>query len=181
MNIWPTTIPEVIVIGPKVFDDARGFFFESYNKKIFAEKLGITNEFVQDNQSHSTKNVLRGLHYQIKQAQGKLVRVIAGEAFNVAVDLRRQSPTFGEWVGTNLSSESKRMLWVPPGFAHGFLSLSEACDLIYKTTGYWHAEHERCLLWNDPALGINWPISGEPQLAAKDVAGKRLRDAEVYP
>jgi dTDP-4-dehydrorhamnose 3,5-epimerase len=181
LNIWPTTIPEVIVIGPKVFDDARGFFFESYNKKIFAEKLGITNEFVQDNQSHSTKNVLRGLHYQIKQAQGKLVRVIAGEAFNVAVDLRRQSPTFGEWVGTNLSSESKRMLWVPPGFAHGFLSLSEACDLIYKTTGYWHAEHERCLLWNDPALGINWPISGEPQLAAKDVAGKRLRDAEVYP
>jgi dTDP-4-dehydrorhamnose 3,5-epimerase len=181
MNVIPTAIPEVLVIEPKVFGDARGFFYESFNKKTLADKAGIAAEFVQDNHSRSSKNVLRGLHYQIQHAQGKLVRVIEGEVFDVAVDMRKSSPTFGKWVGVNLSEENKRMLWVPPGFAHGFVTLSETCEFLYKTTDYWHPEFERSLLWNDPAIGINWPHIGEPQLAAKDAAGKRLQDADVYP
>jgi dTDP-4-dehydrorhamnose 3,5-epimerase len=181
MNVIPTAIPEVLIIEPKVFGDARGFFYESFNKKTLADKAGITAEFVQDNHSRSSKNVLRGLHYQIQHAQGKLVRVIEGEVFDVAVDMRKSSPTFGKWVGVNLSEENRRMLWVPPGFAHGFVTLSETCEFLYKTTDYWHPEHERALLWNDPTIGINWPNAGEPQLAAKDAAGKRLQDADVYP
>ncbi len=180
MNVIPTAIPEVLIIEPKVFGDARGFFYESFNKKALAEKAGITAEFVQDNHSRSSKNVLRGLHYQIQHAQGKLVRVIEGEVFDVAVDIRKSSPTFGKWVGVNLSEENKRMLWVPPGFAHGFVTLSEICEFLYKTTDYWYPEHERSLLWNDSSIAINWPHSGEPQLAAKDTAGKRLQDADVY-
>jgi dTDP-4-dehydrorhamnose 3,5-epimerase len=181
MNVTPTAIPEVLIIEPKVFGDARGFFYESFNKKTLAEKAGIAAEFVQDNHSRSSKNVLRGLHYQIQHAQGKLVRVIEGEVFDVAVDMRKSSPTFGKWVGVNLSEENKRMLWVPPGFAHGFVTLSESCEFLYKTTDYWHPEFERSLLWNDPTIGINWPHKGEPQLAAKDAAGKRLQDADLYP
>ncbi|MGB9150219.1 MAG: dTDP-4-dehydrorhamnose 3,5-epimerase [Burkholderiales bacterium] len=180
MNIIPTAIPDVLIIEPKVFGDARGFFYESYNKKTLTEKAGITAEFVQDNHSRSSKNVLRGLHYQIQHPQGKLVRVIEGEVFDVAVDLRRSSTTFGKWVGVNLSDENKRMLWVPPGFAHGFVTLSETCEFLYKTTDYWCPQYERSLLWNDSAIAINWPHIGEPQLAAKDAAGKRLQDADVY-
>lgn len=180
MNVIQTAIPEVLIIEPKVFGDARGFFYESFNKKMLAEKAGITAEFVQDNHSRSAKNVLRGLHYQIQHAQGKLVRVIEGEVFDVTVDLRRTSPTFGKWVGVHLSEENKRMLWVPPGFAHGFVTLSETCEFLYKTTDYWCPQYERSLLWNDPAIAINWPHIGEPQLAAKDAAGKRLQDADVY-
>ncbi len=181
MNIIPTAIPDVLIIEPTVFGDARGFFYESYNKKTLAEKAGITAEFVQDNQSRSSKNVLRGLHYQIHHAQGKLVRVIEGEVFDVAVDIRKSSPTFGKWVGVNLSEENRRMLWVPPGFAHGFVTLSETCEFLYKTTDYWHPEYERSLLWNDPTTGINWPNIGEPQLAEEDAVGERLQDADVYP
>jgi dTDP-4-dehydrorhamnose 3,5-epimerase len=181
MNVIPTIIPEVLIIEPKVFGDARGFFYESFNKKILAEKAGVTAEFVQDNHSRSSKNVLRGLHYQIQHAQGKLVRVIEGEVFDVAVDMRKSSPTFGKWVGVHLSEENKRMLWVPPGFAHGFVTLSETCEFLYKTTDYWYPEFERSLLWNDPSLGIHWPHEGEPQLAAKDAVGKQLQDADVYP
>lgn len=180
MNIIPTAIPDVLIIEPKVFGDARGFFYESYNKKIFAEKTGLNHEFVQDNHSRSAKNVLRGLHYQIKQPQGKLVRVTEGEVFDVAVDLRKSSATFGKWIGVNLSAENKRMLWVPPGFAHGFLALSEHCEFLYKTTDYWAPEFERSLLWSDADIGIHWPLNDEPQLAAKDAAGKKLKDAEVY-
>jgi dTDP-4-dehydrorhamnose 3,5-epimerase len=180
MNVIQTAIPDVLIIEPKVFGDARGFFYESFNKKVLAEKAGITAEFVQDNHSRSSKNVLRGLHYQIQHAQGKLVRVIEGEVFDVAVDMRKSSPTFGKWVGVHLSLENKRMLWVPPGFAHGFVTLSETCEFLYKTTDYWRPEFERSLLWNDPTIGINWPHKGEPQLAAKDAAGKRFQDADVY-
>ncbi len=180
MNIIPTNLPEVLLIEPKVFGDARGFFFESYNLRALAE-LGLTEEFVQDNHSRSAKNVLRGLHYQIVHPQGKLVRVVAGEVFDVAVDLRRSSPTFGQWTGHRLSAENKRMMWVPPGFAHGFCVTSESAEFLYKTTDYWYPEHERCLVWNDPDLSVAWPISGEPLLAAKDRAGRYLREAEVYP
>ncbi|MGB8339040.1 MAG: dTDP-4-dehydrorhamnose 3,5-epimerase [Burkholderiales bacterium] len=180
MNIIHAAIPDVLIIQPKVLGDARGFFYENYNKKLLAEKAGITAEFVQDNHSRSSKNVLRGLHYQIQHPQGKLVRVIEGEVFDVSVDIRKSSSTFGKWVGVNLSEENKRMLWIPPGFAHGFLTLSETCEFLYKTTDYWHPEFERSLLWNDPAIGINWPHNGEPQLASKDAAGKRLQDADVY-
>jgi dTDP-4-dehydrorhamnose 3,5-epimerase len=164
-----------------VFGDTRGFFYESFNKKAFMDKAGINLEFVQDNHSRSTKNVLRGLHYQIQHAQGKLVHVIEGAVFDVAVDMRKSSPTFGKWSGVELSAENRRMLWVPPGFAHGFVTLSETSEFLYKTTDYWHPEFERCLIWNDPAIGIKWPHIGEPQLAAKDVVGKRLQDADVYP
>lgn len=176
----PTDIPDVRLIEPKVFGDSRGFFFESYNRRAMAP-LGIDVEFVQDNHSRSSRNVLRGLHYQIQHPQGKLVRVVAGEVFDVAVDLRRGSKTFGRWTGHLLSAENKRMMWIPPGFAHGFCVTSETAEFLYKTTDYWYPEHERCIVWNDPALAIRWPISGEPLLAAKDRAGVRLGDAETYP
>lgn len=179
MQLLPTAIADVLLIEPKVFGDARGFFFESYNRRALAG-LGLGDEFVQDNHSRSARNVLRGLHYQIKHAQGKLVRVIAGEVFDVAVDLRRNSATFGQWVGHTLSADNKRMMWIPPGFAHGFCVTSESAEFLYKTTDYWYPEHERCLLWNDPDLAIAWPVQGEPQLAAKDSAGVPLQRAEVF-
>ena len=180
MQAIPTAIPEVLIVEPKVFGDARGFFYESYNRKALAP-FGLDMDFVQDNHSRSARNVLRGLHYQRHHPQGKLVRVIVGEVFDVAVDLRRASPTFGRWVGVHLSAENKRMLWVPAGFAHGFLTLSDAAEFLYKTTDYWHPEDERCLLWNDPKVGIDWPLQGEPQLAAKDSAGLPLDQADLYP
>jgi len=180
MQAIPTALPEVLLIEPKVFGDARGFFFESYNRRGLAE-LNLDAEFVQDNHSRSARNVLRGLHYQIVHPQGKLVRVIAGEVFDVAVDLRRSSPTFGRWVGHTLSAENKKMMWVPPGFAHGFCVTTEFAEFLYKTTDYWYPEHERCLQWNDPELAITWPLAGEPVLAAKDRLGATLRDAEAYP
>lgn len=180
MKVTPTSLPDVLLIEPQVFGDERGFFFESFNERVFAEKTGIQPKFVQDNHSRSPKNVLRGLHYQIKQPQGKLVRVVSGEVFDVAVDLRKNSPTFGKWTGTNLSAENKRMLWVPEGFAHGFLVLSEVADFIYKTTSYYAPVHERCIAWSDPDIGIQWPLAGDPVLGAKDRSGKRLRDAEVF-
>lgn len=180
MNVIRTALSDVLIIEPKVIADSRGFFYESYNKRLLIDKAGITAEFVQDNHSRSGKNVLRGLHYQIKQPQGKLVRVIEGSAFDVTVDIRKYSPTFGKWVGFNLTSENKRMVWIPPGFAHGFLTLSDSCEYLYKTTDYWRPELERCLLWSDPALGINWPILGEPLMAAKDAAGLFLREADLY-
>jgi dTDP-4-dehydrorhamnose 3,5-epimerase len=179
MKLIPTAIPEVVLLEPKVFGDDRGFFFESWNKQTFAE-LGITADFVQDNHSKSQKNVLRGLHYQIENAQGKLVRVTAGEVYDVAVDLRRSSPTFGQWVGFTLSAADKRMAWIPPGFAHGFCVTSETAEFLYKTTDYWSPAHERTLLWNDPQLAIPWPLSGEPLLAAKDATGTPLAEAETY-
>lgn len=180
MNVIKTNLPEVLILEPKVFGDERGFFFESFNTKAFADATGLTPTFVQDNHSRSGKNVLRGLHYQIRQPQGKLVRVVTGEVFDVAVDLRKSSPNFGHWTGTTLSAENKRLLWIPAGFAHGFLVLSETADFLYKTTDYYAPKHERCVLWNDPAIGIRWPVSGNPALAAKDSAGKLLRDAEVF-
>lgn len=180
MKITPTALPEVLLIEPKVFGDARGFFFESYNRRVLCEACGIDAEFVQDNHSRSVKNVLRGLHYQIRQPQGKLVRVVVGEVYDVVVDLRRASARFGRWVGVTLSADGKRMLWVPPGFAHGFLVTSDAAEFVYKTTDYWAPEYERTLLWNDPALGIAWPLTGAPVLAPKDAAGKQLSEAEVY-
>lgn len=181
MNVIKTDIPDVLVFEPRVFGDERGFFLESFNQRVFEEKTGLKPRFVQDNQSRSAINVLRGLHYQVRQPQGKLVRVTAGEVFDVAVDLRRSSPTFGKWAGTTLSAENKRQLWIPEGFAHGFLVLSDTADFLYKTTDYYAPEHERCVLWNDPDIGILWPLQGEPVLAAKDRAGRRFRDAEVFP
>ena len=180
MQATRLALPEVMVLRPKVFGDHRGDFFESYNARDFRAATGVDATFVQDNHSHSRAQVLRGLHYQVKHAQGKLVRVIAGAVFDVAVDLRRSSPTFGRWVGARLSAENRDMLWVPAGFAHGFYVLSEGAEFLYKTTDYWSPEHERTLLWNDPALGIAWPLSGEPILNAKDAAGRPLAHAEVY-
>lgn len=180
INVIPTSLPEVKIIEPKVFADARGFFFESFNAQEFAEAVGEPVQFVQDNHSLSAKNVLRGLHYQIQRPQGKLVRVIAGEVFDLAVDLRRSSPNFGKWSGVRLSADNKRQLWIPAGFAHGFLVLSQSAEFLYKTTDYWFPEHERCLLWSDPDLAIDWPLAGEPIVAAKDAAGKRFRDAQSY-
>lgn len=180
MKVTPTAITDVLLIEPRVFGDERGFFFESFNERMFAEETGVKAHFVQDNHSRSAKNVLRGLHYQIKQPQGKLVRVTVGEVFDVAVDLRKSSPTFGKWAGTILSAENKRMIWVPEGFAHGFLVLSESADFLYKTTDYYAPAHERCVLWNDPGIDVHWPLSGEPTLAAKDIAGKRIQDAEIF-
>jgi dTDP-4-dehydrorhamnose 3,5-epimerase len=180
MRVTPTAIAGVLVIEPKVFADERGFFFESYNERAFAEATGIAAKFVQDNHSRSIRNTLRGLHYQIQQAQGKLVRVAAGEIFDVVVDLRRGSPTFGKWEGHRLSVENRTMLWIPAGFAHGFAVLSDYAEFLYKTTDYWAPQHERTLLWNDPDLAITWPLAGEPILAAKDRAGKRLSEAEVF-
>jgi dTDP-4-dehydrorhamnose 3,5-epimerase len=181
VKVIPTAIPGVLVIEPRVFGDARGFFFESWNRRAFAEALGRDVEFVQDNHSASERNVLRGLHYQVRQAQGKLVRVVAGEVYDVAVDLRRSSPTFGKWVGERLSADNHRMMWVPPGLAHGFLVLSERAEFLYKTTDYYAPEHERSLLWNDPALGIDWPLAGAPLLKPKDASGTPLAQAETYP
>jgi len=179
MQVITTQHPEVLLLRPKVFGDARGFFFESYNRKAFAS-LGINAEFVQDNHSRSAKGVLRGLHYQISQPQGKLVRVVAGEVFDVAVDLRRSSPNFGRVATFQLSAETHDMAWIPPGFAHGFLVLSEHAEFVYKTTDYYAPEFERCLLWNDPALGIDWPLDGAPLLSAKDRAGRPLAECEVF-
>ena len=180
MKITPTALPDVLLLEPRVFTDDRGFFFESWNKRVLAA-AGLDAEFVQDNHSRSLRNVLRGLHYQIEHAQGKLVRVCAGEVFDVAVDIRRSSPTFGRWMGITLSAQNKQMLWIPPGYAHGFLVLSDAAEFLYKTTDYWYPEHERTLLWNDPALGILWPLDTAPALAAKDAAGRPLAQADVYP
>ena len=181
MKSIPTAIPDVLVIEPAVFGDARGFFFESWNERAFDQLAGRTVRFVQDNHSASARNVLRGLHYQVRQAQGKLVRVVAGEVFDVAVDLRRSSPTFGRWVGERLSAANRRMMLVPEGFEHGFLVLSETAEFLYKTTDYYAPEHERTLLWNDPRLGIDWPLSGAPVLKPKDAAGAPLDGAETFP
>ncbi len=180
MQVLETNLPGLLVIEPKVFGDARGFFFESFNQKRFEEATGVHQAFVQDNHSRSARNVLRGLHYQIRQPQGKLVRVVAGEVFDVAVDIRRSSPKFGKWYGMHLSAENKKMLWIPPGFAHGFVVLSEYAEFLYKTTDYWAPEHERCIIWNDPELNIDWHLHGEPLLSAKDTAGKPFREAEVF-
>ena len=180
MEIIKTKIPDVLILEPRVFGDDRGFFFESFNEQALLDQTGLTMRFVQDNHSKSMKNVLRGLHYQIKQPQGKLVRVVVGEVFDVAVDLRRGSPNFGEWVGIHLSAENKRQFWVPPGFAHGFLVLSAAAEFLYKTTDYYAPEYERSLLWDDPELGIDWPLDGDPILSVKDQAGVRFKNAEVF-
>ena len=180
MNVIKTALPGVLILEPKVYGDERGFFFESYNEKVLAEKARITAHFVQDNHSRSARNVLRGLHYQIRQPQGKLVRVVAGEVFDVVVDLRKNSPAFGKWVGYNLSAENKRMAWIPPGFAHGFLVLSEYAEFLYKTTDYWIPEYERCIRWNDTDLAVDWPLQGEPVLSAKDQGGVAFRAAEAF-
>jgi dTDP-4-dehydrorhamnose 3,5-epimerase len=181
LKVISTEIPDVLILEPKVFGDARGFFFESYNRRAFRAATGVDVEFVQDNHSLSERNVLRGLHYQIRQPQGKLVRVVVGEVFDVAVDLRRSSKTFGKWVGFRLSAESKRMAWIPPGFAHGFLVTSERAEFLYKATDYYAPEHERAVAWNDPDLAIGWPLAGEPRVNDKDRGAERLRGAEVYP
>lgn len=181
MKAIQTDIPDLLILEPKVFGDSRGFFFESFNQRMFRELTGIAAEFVQDNHSRSAKGVLRGLHYQIKQPQGKLVRVVSGRVFDVAVDLRRASPTFGQWDGVELSEENQRQLWIPPGFGHGFVTLSDSADFLYKTTDYWAPEHERCILWNDPDLAIDWHLDGiTPQLSAKDQQGKTFRAAEYF-
>ena len=179
MEAIPTAIPDVLLVQPKVFGDPRGFFFESWNERDFA-RLGIHTRFVQDNHSRSARGVVRGLHYQIRQPQGKLIRVSAGEIFDVVVDIRRSSPTFGQKVTARLNGEDHRMLWVPPGFAHGFCVLSEYADVLYKSSDYYAPEHERSILWNDPDIGIEWPLSGEAVLSAKDKTGKRLREAELF-
>jgi dTDP-4-dehydrorhamnose 3,5-epimerase len=180
VNIIPTTIPDVLIIEPKVFGDERGFFFESFNRRQFAEALGRDVDFVQDNHSRSTRGVLRGLHYQIQHPQGKLVRAVSGTVFDVAVDLRKTSPTYGQSVGEMLSAENKKMLWVPEGFAHGFLVLSETADFLYKTTDYYSPEHERCIAWNDPDLAVRWPSGIDPTLSQKDAQGVMWRDADVF-
>ncbi|MGG1946436.1 dTDP-4-dehydrorhamnose 3,5-epimerase [Trinickia sp. NRRL B-1857] len=180
ISVIDTSLPDVKLIEPRVFEDARGFFFESFNARSFEQAIDPNVRFVQDNHSFSRKGVLRGMHYQIEHAQGKLVRVVSGEVFDVAVDMRRGSPTFGKWAGARLSAENKLQMWVPPGFAHGFYVISDGAEFLYKTTDYWFPQHERTLLWNDPVLGIDWPLEGAPQVAAKDEAGCRLADAEVY-
>jgi len=180
MQVIQTAIPEVLILEPKVFGDDRGFFFESFNQQTFENLTGVTANFVQDNHSKSAVSVLRGLHYQIQQPQGKLVRVVTGEVFDVAVDLRRKSSTFGQWVGVVLSADNKRQLWVPPGFAHGFLVLKDGTELLYKTTDYYAPQHERCVRWDDPAIGIEWPSTLQPLLSAKDKVGLDLASAEVF-
>jgi dTDP-4-dehydrorhamnose 3,5-epimerase len=181
MQVVATAIPDLFTIEPKVFGDERGFFYESFNQRRFTELTGVTDSFVQDNHSKSARNVLRGLHYQIRQPQGKLVRVIAGEVLDIAVDIRKSSPNFGNWVGVNLSAENKKMLWIPKGFAHGFVVLSDSAEFLYKTTDYWAPEHERSIVWNDPDLAIDWQLNGAtPLLSAKDQAGKLLREAETF-
>lgn len=180
MRATPLAIPDVVLIEPKVFGDERGFFYESFNQARFEEAIGHKVNFVQDNHSKSAKNVLRGLHYQIQHPQGKLVRVIAGEVFDVAVDIRKNSPTFGRWIGEILSGENKKQLWVPEGFAHGFIVLSESAEFLYKTTDYWHPEHERCIIWNDPTINVQWPSAETPQLSTKDQQGLLLTHAEIF-
>lgn len=181
MKATRLAIPEVVLIEPKVFGDARGFFFESFNQKAFDEATGTNHQFVQDNHSRSSKGVLRGLHYQIQQPQGKLVRVVRGAVFDVAVDIRKSSPTFGQWVAEELSEDNHRQLWVPPGFAHGFMVLSETAEFLYKTTDYYAPHYERCIAWNDPVIGIEWPhLAQAPVLSAKDQQGVQLGDADVF-
>ena len=180
MQAIQTSIPEIIIFEPKIFGDDRGFFYESFNQKVFEEATGLTANFVQDNHSKSAKNVLRGLHYQIQQPQGKLVRVTSGEVFDVAVDIRKSSPTFGQYVGVHLSAENKSMLWVPPGFAHGFVVLSETAEFLYKTTDFYAPQFERCISWSDPDIAIEWPIEGSPLLSAKDQQGANLNEAELF-
>jgi dTDP-4-dehydrorhamnose 3,5-epimerase len=183
MNIIATSLPGVVLIEPRVFGDDRGFFFESFNARAFAQATGVSAAFVQDNHSHSARGVLRGLHYQIEQPQGKLVRAVTGEVFDAVVDLRRSSPTFGRWEGFILSAENKRMLWVPPGFGHGYFVLSERTDFLYKTTDYYAPQHERCVLWSDPTVGVRWPLAPgqQPVLSTKDQIGLALADAPLYP
>ena len=181
MEILPTYLPDVLAVDPTVFGDDRGFFFESFNQKVWREKTGLKHSFVQHNHSRSAKGVLRGLHYQIHQPQGKLVRVISGEVYDVAVDLRRSSPTLGQWVGDHLSGENKRQFWIPEGFGHGFVVLSEFAEFLYITTDFYAPEHERCIIWNDPELAINWPIDFDPILSAKDEQGSLFKEAELYP
>jgi dTDP-4-dehydrorhamnose 3,5-epimerase len=181
MNVIQTRLPGVLILEPKVFGDARGFFSESWNERVFREATGVDPRFVQDNHSRSGRHVLRGLHYQLVKPQGKLVRVVSGEVFDVAVDMRRASPTFGQWAGALLNDANHRQMWVPPGFAHGFVVLSETADFLYKTTDYWYPEHDRGIAWNDPEIGIDWPLQGAtPLLAAKDAAAPRFADAQVY-
>ncbi len=180
MKVTPTKIPDVLIIEPRVFGDDRGFFLESFNQQVFAAQTGIEMQFVQDNHSRSAKNVLRGLHYQIQQPQGKLVRVVVGEVLDVAVDIRKNSPTFGQWVSCVLSADNKKQMWIPSGFAHGFVVRSEIADFLYKTTDYYAPEYERSILWNDPALGIDWQLTGEPILSAKDKTAKPLSQAELF-
>lgn len=181
MNVIKTNIPDVIIFQPKVFGDSRGFFFESFNQNVFNEAVGNDKySFVQDNHSRSSKGVLRGLHYQLQQAQGKLVRVVRGAVFDVAVDIRKSSPTFGQWVGAELSEENNQQMWVPPGFAHGFVVLSDTADFLYKTTDFYAPQHERAILWNDPDIAIDWKYAGQPSLSAKDQQAKLLSEAEVY-
>jgi dTDP-4-dehydrorhamnose 3,5-epimerase len=181
VKITRTDISDVVIVDPTAFEDERGFFFESFNQRRFTEAIGRDVTFVQDNHSRSARGVLRGLHYQIRQAQGKLVRVAAGEVFDVAVDIRKSSPTFGQWVGVHLSAENKRQLWVPEGFAHGFVVVSEFADFLYKTTDYWAPDCERVIIWNDPQIGIKWPIDQEPRLAPKDRAAPTFAKAECFP
>lgn len=180
MNMIKTDIQDVMVLEPQVFGDERGFFYESFNQRLWQEKTGLRTTFVQDNHSFSVKNVLRGLHYQIQQPQGKLVRVIRGAVFDVAVDIRRSSPSFGQWVGLELSAENKRMMWIPEGFAHGFLVLSDVAEFLYKTTNYWAPQYERTIIWNDPDLGIAWPLQNQPILSVKDAQGVLFKNAEVF-
>ena len=180
MNVIPTHIPDVLIIEPRIFGDDRGFFFESYNEKSFAEKTGISPKFVQDNHSLSLKNVLRGLHYQIQEPQGKLVRAVSGEVLDIAVDIRRSSPTFGQWASCLLSAENKRQFWIPEGFAHGFVVLSDSAEFLYKTTNYYAPQYDRVILWNDLDLGVDWQLKGEPILSAKDQAGKRFKEADLF-
>ena len=179
-TVTPTAIPEVLILEPQVFGDARGFFFESFNQRDFADKTGVDQSFVQDNHSKSAQGVLRGLHYQIQHPQGKLVRVVQGQVFDVVVDLRQSSPTLGQWVGVYLDAQKHQQLWVPPGFAHGFVVLSETAEFLYKTTDYWYPTHERSLRWDDPTVGIDWPMQGQPLLAAKDAAAALWAEAEKF-
>ena len=180
MKVIPAAIPDVLIIEPKVFGDERGFFFESFNRRQFAELTGRDVNFVQDNHSRSAKNVLRGLHYQIQHPQAKLVRVVQGTVLDVAVDIRRSSPTFGQYVAVELSAENKRMLWIPEGFAHGFVVISDSAEFLYKTTDYWFPEYERCIRWDDPALAIDWRLQAAPALSGKDTQGKSLTEAEMF-
>ncbi|GBF79370.1 dTDP-4-dehydrorhamnose 3,5-epimerase [Aphanothece sacrum] len=181
MKVTPTAIPDVLIIEPRVFGDDRGFFYESYNHQQFIDATGVTINFVQDNHSRSLKNVLRGLHYQIQQPQGKLVRVVVGEVFDVAVDIRQSSPTFGQWVGCLLSAENKRQFWVPQGFAHGFLVVSDVAEFLYKTTDYYAPQYERSIAWNEPEIGIEWPLNEDPILSGKDQVAVSLKEAELFP
>jgi dTDP-4-dehydrorhamnose 3,5-epimerase len=180
LNVVRTEIPDVLLLEPKVFKDARGAVFESYNRRVLREATGVDIEVAQENHSHSVRNVIRGLHYQLVRPQGKLVRVVRGEIFDVAVDIRRASPTFGRWVGFTLSEANGKMAWIPPGFAHGLLALTDTVDVLYKMTEFWAPEHERTLLWSDPQVGVRWPIAGSPVLSSKDQAGKRLSEAELF-